>query len=262
MEDASREALLSVSIPTLRVRFPNECEEILALTQSLLATVSLANLTVMQCAEWGMAVQSEYGRHVQAAGIFTSDRVVVSALKSMARINDILLELADAMLPQTGFAAVFKKRKDFWGIFARRSEEIAGLCAAMKAALPCLQNVCDGLTRLDEKSAGVQLQLSAGALASQYLADLVADDVARNALIGRSAALFQTRLRMAEADAMRDAARFTYRSLAERIQEIILLTLPAWVERIRMLAARKNQDDLEFDPVRKDVSEMIERLNK
>jgi hypothetical protein len=175
-------------------------------------------------------------------------------------MNDILLELADAMLPQTGLTALFKKRKDFWEIFAGRHEEISALCSTMRAALPCLQDVCEGLSRIDVKGEEVKRQLHVAALAGQYLADVVPDEVAKNALVGRAAALFQTSLRMTEASALREAARFTYQSLAERIQEIVLLTLPAWVERIRILHAQKSQGDSALIPMRKGIAEMIEKL--
>lgn len=208
--------------------------EILCLTCEILNKVFVETLTISQCSLWGVTAQKAYSDSVNASLELSSDKTFLDCSRHLSRLFSIISEIAASFEDKGHGLAFWKKKCTPAEELADHSGEINQIRSILERALPKLDGIREKLeliTREIEKSVR---HIHAEALAAQYLADKLnsSDQQKSHILQTQSISLMKTVALVQEGIALRNVTISQIEALSNKIRESVLVTLPAWMERV------------------------------
>jgi hypothetical protein len=243
---------VEVSLPALAQRFPAAMPEALQQAQRLLQATIVDTLSASQAARWGEEAQQRYGVLVDASLQITQATTVQTSLRHVARLHALLQGIADEWVAPAKSPLLFWKSNAGPAAQLQASQgELAQLRQHLAEALPALRSLQADLQGIGSELAPLAVQLEALSLAAHYLADALADsldsaaDPRAHALMQRASALAQTVLHIHGGLQLRQGSQHSLDGLIHRIQDTVLLALPAWMEKVALATQARQLNDTE-----------------
>lgn len=239
---------VEVSLPALAQRFPAAMPEALQQAQRLLQATIVDTLSASQAARWGEEAQQRYGVLVDASLQITQATTVQTSLRHVARLHALLQGIADEWVAPAKSPLLFwKSNAGPAALLEARQSELAQLRQHLADALPSLRSLQAELQGIGSELAPLAVQLEALSLAAHYMADALdaAADPRAHALMQRASALAQTVLHIHGGLQLRQGSQHSLDGLIHRIQDSVLLALPAWMEKVALATQARQLNDTE-----------------
>jgi hypothetical protein len=236
--------------------------EALQQTERLLQGTILDTLSTAQAARWGDEAQQRYGALVDASLQITQSATLQTSVRHVARLHALLQDIADEWLAPAKTPLRFWKRSAGPAEVLQSSQgELAQLRQHLAEALPALRTLHADLQGVCGELAPLAVRLDALSLAAHYLAYTLDSDVDPRAyaLLQRASALAQTVLHIQGGLQLRQGSQHSLESLIHRIQDAVLLALPAWMEQVA-LATQARQLDALNDTERYALAQQLQGL--
>ena len=226
-----------VSLSDLAQRFPGGKAEALLHTERLLQATIVDTLSTAQAARWGDEAQQRYGTLVDASLQITQSTTLQTSLRHVSRLHALLQDIADEWLAPAKSPLLFWKSNAGPAELLQSSQvELAQLRQHLADALPVLRTLQAELQGVCSELAPLAVRLEAWSLAAHYLADTLDSgaDPRAYALLQRASALAQTVLHIQGGLQLRQGSQHSLEGLIHRIQDTVLLALPAWMEQVAL----------------------------
>ena len=239
---------VEVSLPELVQRFPAAMPEALQQAQRLLQATIVDTLSATQAARWGEEAQQRYGALVDASLQITQATTLQTSLRHVARLHALLQGIADEWLAPAKSPLLFWKTSAGPAALLQASQgELAQLRQHLAEALPALRSLQAELQGIGSELAPLAVRLEAQSLAAHYLADLLDSgaDPRAYALLQRASALAQTVLHIHGGLQLRQGSQHSLDGLVHRIQDTVLMALPAWTEKVALATQARQLNDTE-----------------
>lgn len=239
---------VEVSLPELAQRFPAAMPEALQQAQRLLQATIVDTLSATQAARWGEEAQQRYGALVDASLQITQATTLQTSLRHVARLHALLQGIADEWLAPAKSPLLFWKTSAGPAALLQASQgELAQLRQHLAEALPALRSLQAELQGIGSELAPLAVRLEAQSLAAHYLADLLDSgaDPRAHALLQRASALAQTVLHIHGGLQLRQGSQHSLDGLVHRIQDTVLMALPAWTEKVALATQARQLNDTE-----------------
>lgn len=239
---------VEVSLPELVQRFPAAMPEALQQAQRLLQATIVDTLSATQAARWGEEAQQRYGALVDASLQITQATTLQTSLRHVARLHALLQGIADEWLAPAKSPLLFWKTSAGPAALLQASQgELAQLRQHLAEALPALRSLQAELQGIGSELAPLAVRLEAQSLAAHYLADLLDSgaDPRAYALLQRASALAQTVLHIHGGLQLRQGSQHSLDGLIHRIQDTVLMALPAWTEKVALATQARQLNDTE-----------------
>lgn len=247
---------LSIDCSMLARRFPGTPEKTLEETQRIVSRVFLDTLNESECAQWGFEHQRRYGVIADESLKFATSKKVQDNGRHLSRLLQLLQELAASFDEKETF---WRKPKTPWERLREMQVEIDQLRHELNTSLPDILELKGKLEALSSDSDKLIIALNAYSLSAIYLADLVKDQRAQS-LNDRSTNLLRTVASIQEGIILRQATIIEIGMLAEKIQDAVLITLPAWLECASALAGKSLCTETEMYKAREGLCGIVDRL--
>lgn len=247
---------LSVDYPILSSRFPGTSRETLEESMKIISRVVLETLTESECAQWGIELQQRYGKLADESLKFATSKQVQDSGRHLSRLYLLLDQLAASFQAKASF---WSKPETPWEVLRRIDPEVQQLRNELDANLQGVLTAKGKLEALSNESEKLMTMLDAYNLAALYLADLVKNQHSTRSLNDRSLSLLRTMANVQEGMVLRQVTIDEIGSLAAKIQDAVLITLPAWLECAGMLAG-KTCTETEMYKAREGLREIIDVL--
>lgn len=243
---------VDVSLRQLSERFPGARPEVLQQAERLLQDTVIDTLSAAQAARWGDEAQRHYGALVDASLQIIHSDTLQASLRHMARLHALLGAVAEKWQAPAKSSLRFWKSDAGPGQVLQASQgELAQLRQHLSQALPALRTLQAELQAISGELAPLALRLDALSLAAHYLADAMSAgpgtdaDPRAYALVQRASALAQTVLHIHSGMVLRQGSQHHLDALIHRIQDTVLMALPAWMEKVTLATQSRPLNDTE-----------------
>jgi hypothetical protein len=243
---------VEVSLRELAQRFPGALPDTLQQAERLLQDTVIETLSPAQAARWGEDAQGRYGALVDASLHIIHAPSLQASLRHVARLHALLSDVAEKWLAPARSSLMFWKSDAGPAQVLHASQaELAQLRRHLSDALPELRTLQAELQAISAQLAPLAVQLDALSLAAHYLADAMeagrsaAADPRAQALMQRASALAQTVLHIHSGALLRQGSQQSLDALIHRIQDTVLLALPAWMEKVALASQARALNDTE-----------------
>jgi stress response protein SCP2 len=248
----------TIELNSMAAKFPGIPRETLREARNVIYNTDVSKLTTIKCASFGEAEQLEYSKLVDDSYLLTSDKHIKESVHHLARLNELLTELA----------GTFEKKKHFWESGEKPWEklgkvrpEIDQLKDLLRQALPHLNTINERLSGLNEKSTKVAHVIDIMSVAGQYLSEQLGNDQNRSsALLSRSMSLTQTAAQMIEGTILRKSSIETVETLVSRIRDTILVMLPSWMDSVAYFALQASVTETDLYRARNGITDILQKL--
>ncbi len=253
---------LEVSVVELERDFPGTARKTLVQVARILKDIIVETLTTVSCSKWGVGVQEKYAGLVDQSLALTSASVVQDGMRHNSRLYTLLEEVAlsfqDGGSPSLMF---WKKRQNPWETLRGHRHELDQLREHLSQALPRLRTTQSSLKELSSRFVELESELDASSVAAHYVAKMLGpgDDRAMH-LTDQSMSLTKTIATIQEGRPLREMSITQIDALADRIQESILVTLPAWLERVSLVFHGPSVTDTDCYTLRQGLEEIMQCL--
>lgn len=258
---------LEVTKEDLARSFPGTREEILAEAKKILSTVIMEILTEVNCRQWGIKQQERYGELVEETLRLTSSKEIKDSSRHVSRLYALLQELAITFRePEPQGFAFWKKRKNPLEVFDSNRTEIEQLSHILRQQLPAISELQAKLEDSSTEFKKLLQQLDAESIAARYLADLLTTgNDSRQAfaqrLLDRSLSLSQTVAQIQQGIILRQTTTAEIGKLVSRIQEGVLVALPAWMEQVSVVQAKSALTETEMYTFQQGLDTIVAQLS-
>lgn len=249
---------LKVGVEALAGRFPLQERRVLELTAGVLGGVVLQGLDWSQAQKLGLEAQKEYGAWVQRLLDATSADVLRAAPQHLSRLLGLLQACAEDFSAASGLMGQWL-RKDRPRLLALHRKEIEQLRATLAASVDALDAPMGQVMQVRGKLPELFDHLMAASLACEWLAHgEPLDDEVRAVLADRALALARTAALVRQQQAQSMASAESLSALRDRIQDAVLIALPAWLAQLAHQPAELN--DTQRFVARDALQQIIDRL--
>jgi hypothetical protein len=247
--------------------FPGTSSETLIHALRVLNGIIPDTLTDAQCARWGEETQRRFGELTQKSLLLATSKSVEDATRNIKRLFDLLRELNTAFEPQRRgiLQGLWGKTDDPWTAYREHEREMQQLCALLDhTALAELQHVVSESASLAAEFETLAVNVMAESLAARYLAEKILDPRQRvaaiTALDNRSNALLETVAHVQHGAIVRDQSMGELRRLISCVQDVVLNTLPAWIEAVTYVLRKRTPTQTDVATARTELQRMVELL--
>ena len=253
---------LEVAAADLAVGFPAaNAETIKKVIRILKGTVAEA-LTGVSCSQWGLHIQAEYGKLVDESLKLVSAPAVRDGMRHAGRLFILLSQIAET------FKGDGSKSLLSWKKSATPIEKLDEVRVELDQLRTYLGSILGDLrttqTRLEEINKELEQkkeELDVWSIAAQFLSEhLGASDSRAPHLLGQSLTLTKMVARITEGAQLRQSTIDEVDALADKIQEGILVTLPAWIEKVSLTFQKTSVTETERYTLREGLEEILNKL--
>lgn len=224
--EVTREALLSC--------FPGTDEAVVEKSIKLLRQTVVEIITESQGLQWGMKTQQRYGELVQESLSLSSHKSIQDSNRHLNRLLNLLQEISAEFQEKDGWFG--KKKGNPWEKFQEVRPEILQLSSLLNQLLPELIRIQSSLGGIAREHSLLVIELDAEAISAKYLAEQLGTSSKHqsvvNCLMSRSLSLVQTVAQMQQGTMTRQSTIQDIEKLVSRVQDGVLVKLPAWTEQI------------------------------
>lgn len=254
------EACFGIDVPLedLARFFPQHDNGVLVRSAAVVGSVVAASLGWSQAQGLGLAEQKRHGLLVQRLLDAASADVLRSAPQHVARLLAILSMCAQDLDPASRLAGLWRRRTKTGALQLHR-QEIEQLKAKLLAAMATLEGPINEAMAIRGELTALAQDLLAASLACEWLSERDEFNVeVRSALLERSLSLRKT-VALAHQQALQSTESATrYDALRDRIQDAVLVALPAWLATI---AAQPDEpNETQRFVARDELTSIIDRL--
>jgi hypothetical protein len=253
---------LDVSVAELEKTFPGTSRETLDQTARILKDTIVESLGAVSCSQWGYEVQARYNELVNESLALASVKTVQDGARHNSRLYALLSEVAQAFRDNGPHDFAFwKKQVTPQEKFEDAHDELEQLRGLLGNALPVLRAIQTRLEKLSHESLRLATELDASGIAAHYVADtLGAGDDRSSHLMDQSVSLTKTIAHIREGILLRQESVQEIDALADRIQESVLTTLPAWIEKATLVFHNPSATDTERYTLRQGLEDIVRQL--
>lgn len=256
---------LEVGVEDLKKQFPANSVETLTAVRDILIKTVLETLTMKISVGWGTKDQERYGKLVKESLALTGSERIRDSQRHLGRLYALLLEVATSFRNQDNSGLAFwKKWESPLEAFREREAEIDQLSTFLRAVLP---DIIDIQAKIDDGAreyVSLSATLEAQSLAAHYLSNLLTNKTPEQEslsqrLLERSLSLTQTVAQIKQGDIGRQSMVREIGELISRIQDGVLLKLPAWIEQVGIVQA-KDLTKTEVYTVQRGLEDVVNQL--
>ena len=249
---------LKVGVEALADKFPLQERRVLERAAGVLGGVAPQGLDWSQAQKLGLAAQKEYGAGVQRLLDALSADVLRAAPQHLARLLGLLQACAEDFSAAPGLMSQWLHRDKPRALELHR-KEIEQLRAALANAVDALDAPMGQVMQVRGQLPDLFDHLMAASLACEWLAHgAPLDDEVRAVLAERALALAKTAALVRQQQAQSLASAESLSALRERIQDAVLIALPAWLAQRAQQPADLN--DTQRFVARDALRQIIDRL--
>jgi len=251
---------LKVGVQALAERFPLHARPVLDMAAGVLGGVPAQGLDWSQAGRLGLQAQKEYAALVQRLLQAMSADVLRAAPQHLARLLGLLQACAEDFAAAPGLVGQWLRR-DRPRALALHRGEIEQLRAALAACVDALDAPTQQVAQVRRRLPGLFDQLMAASVACEWLAQgrgPALDEDVRGVLAERALALARSAALVRQQQAQSAASAQGLAALRERIQEAVLIALPAWLAQLAAQPAELN--DTQRFVARDALGQIIDRL--
>jgi hypothetical protein len=229
---------LDIDAAQLAKHFPAALPGALGLAVHTLQNTIVSTLSASHCAQWGMQVQKSYSTAVDASLAITTSVTLQSSLRNIERLQAMLQPLAESLLQAAPKSVLFwKTAPSAQTLLQQAQPELTQLRQHLAQALPELRAMHAGLEHISSELLQLCTTLDAHSIAAHYIADLLGHtDTRAPSLMQQSAALVQMVSHIQQGIVLRGSSSESLQALVHRIQDTVLVALPAWLEKMSLLS--------------------------
>jgi hypothetical protein len=229
---------LELSTEDIRTRFPGLDADLAEAVRHMLRQAVVQTLGLREAGSWGVAAQERHAGLVEQALQLGQDPQWMAAQHHLARLHDLLDELAQALQHQLHPGLLTRLRPSLPEVVGARQDEIALIRKALAGSADSLQAQSEALTALHGVLANVRREVSAGSIAASLLADALSSSqgAERTALHARALLLTQSSAHMDGTQTLLGCALQERQSLLVAIQAAVLVQLPAWLASVQSVS--------------------------
>lgn len=251
-----------VSTSDLGKVYPGASSEILTKVEMILKSTIVETLNTIACSQWGSKTQARYTELVSESLRLTSAQVVQDSIRHNIRLYELLEEIAVSFQFKNSKVFQFwKKVQTPWEKLQSVRNELTQLREKLSRALPELRNTQSSLNDISLEFQKLVAELDAFSVSANYIADHLGSGDSRSAhLLDQSVSLTKMIAHIQEGVILRTATVQEIDSIADRIQESVLSTLPAWIEKASLVLQRSSTNETERYVLRQGLEEIIQNI--
>lgn len=253
---------IEVSAAELLRKFPATPQETIAKAIVILRGTIVETLNGAICSQWGSQAQKVYGTLVEESLRLTSSATVRDGMRHASRLYTILGEVGATF--QNGGSKGFLH----WGKSLTPWEKLTEVRIELDQLRVYLGSILDELrttqTRLEaimQELADHTNDLDASNIAAQVIVDHIGmNDSRAPHLLTQCQSLTKTMAQIADGVLVRQATIDQIDALADKIQESILVTLPAWIEKVAFTFQQSSVTETERYSLGQGLEEILNQL--
>jgi hypothetical protein len=252
---------LKVEINELKQKFPATDIKVLRAAEVILGRIVVETLSNTQCVQWGVDIQKKHTSIVDESLKLTENKTVQDSLRHMGRLYEILDSIASRFSSSDQGLKFWKKLKSPWEDFNDNRAEIDQIRNILSNAGAAITDIETKLKQLSNKSTQLIVDLDASSIASEYLSGMQGMQESKSSpLLARSMALKQTVAHIKQGVTLRQANVNDISGLAMNIQDVILITLPGWIEKVALIGRKRTQTETESYGVKQGLDAILDKI--
>ena len=252
---------LEVSTVDLERLFPGYSRMTINLVAEILKSTIVDTLSMVSCSQWGGNVQAKYQKLVNESLKLTSAQAVQDGARHNVRLYELLQELVEAFRNEGSSGLIFRKKINPEEKLREIREELDQLRDHLGRILPELRVTQERLEEIGSDSGKLAEELQAWSLGANYLADHIGPNDSRSVhLMDQGISLTKMIAHVQEGIMLRNVTIQEVDALADRIQESVLVTLPAWLEKTSFTFRKTKVTDTEHYELRQGLEQIVNQL--
>lgn len=254
---------IEASVADLERVCPRIPQRVIERARSILRGTFTDTLTSVTCSEWGMAAQQQYGELVEQSLAIMSDSRLESGIAHAVRLQALLTEIGEAVEENASGGLLDRvwRRRNPREMLEEHKSEIDKIKGLLKGILPSLRNAQMHLEEINVTAEMLAAEIDAWSVSALYLADLLGQGVEHvDDLLVQGRALMGTVASIREGILARRANAQQVNVLADRIQEVVLGSLPSLLEGITVRLIQKTLSPTDRRTIVEGVQEIINHL--
>ncbi|MCA9356614.1 hypothetical protein H6784_04600 [Candidatus Nomurabacteria bacterium] len=248
-----------VETADLKKAFVGSSHEVIVRAVILLRGTIVETLNTSACSQWGAIVGQRYGVLVNEALTHASSKAIRDGASHMRRLYRLLEEVAQAFQKKSSKGRFWEKAKTPWEKFHDVQAEVDQLRVLLGNVLPGLREVQVKLGNVSTDLLELSSEIEAWSIAACFLADTLGQNDQRSShLMDQSISLAKMIALIQEGVLMREDSIREVDALADRIQEGVLVTLPAWIEKVVHVSQKTSHTETDSYTLRQGIENIIQ----
>jgi hypothetical protein len=255
---------IEVSLADLKQGLPELDVQTLDEVRRFLASIVVDVLDDGDCVRWETDVQMQFSHLTDESVKVLQSAAIQSAITHLTRLNVLLGEIHEAFEEGKG-GGMFSswRRSDPRHEYDERKDEINQLRMLLQSLYPQVLEVIDVMTSSTTSFDALEHKLVVRSCAARYLSDIfvrLSRERAAEAMMSRGVSLMQTVSNIKQGNLMRTQTVASYRHIAERIQNVVLNELPAWVQAVTVVFQQAQITKTDQVQLRTGLDTILQRL--
>lgn len=255
---------LVVTKNDLLMQFPGTSDAVLARAEELLGKLVIETLVEGFCQQWGMREQKRFGELVGQSLELSSHKLIQESSRHVNRLIVILKEVADAFNDDGGGFFSWGKKASPWEKFQEFYPEIRQLSALLNQQIDQIIDIRAKLDGITAEFAKLMIVLDAESISARYLSDMLGTSPDKQSmvqcLLDRSLGLAQTTAQIQQGMIVRQSTVQDIGKLVSRIQDGVLVKLPAWIEQVSTFQSKATLNDTDMYACRQGLEEVTNQI--
>lgn len=253
---------LEVTLQELEKAYPGNSRETLNRVLQILKGTIVETLRVVTCSQWGQSAQEKYQELVKDSLEITSKGEARDGTKHLSRLYTILEEIVLLFQNQGSKGLKFwEKKQTPWEKYLERQGELDQLRQYLGQILPTLRDQQRRIEEINDQAQNVSSEIDAYSIAAQYVADTLgpAHELSGH-LLTQSMSLTKMIAQIQDGTILREAHGRAIDSLADRIQDGVLITLPGWIEHFSLISLNPSMSETDNYSLRQSLEDLVIKL--
>lgn len=253
---------IDVSVQDLEKIFPGNSRAVLNQVMQILKNTIPETLKTVACSQWGQHSQIKYQKLVDESLQIYSEGKSRDGTEHLRRLYTILEGLLAVLQDQGSKGLKFwDKKKTSWDKFQEVQSELNSLRQYLGQILPTLRQQQTRIEEISREALGLIEEIDAYSIAAQYVADTLGPgNELSDHLVTQGMSLTKAIAQIQEGNILRDAHGRAIDSLADRIQDGVLVTLPGWIERFSLLTSNPSIHETDNYSLRQSLEDLVTKL--
>lgn len=252
---------IEVSLDKLKEKYPLNEVKILRLVQKILKHTYLDTIDSISASQWGMNKQSRYQDLVNESLQLLDSRTMQDALQYSSRLQNLLGEIAEEFEENKGVLSMFTKNDPKKKLDLIR-EELNQLKDMLGNILPDLRQIQRKLEISITDFEKLYDDIMALAVSANFLADDIDDTNLSSNFSAQEMSLTKMAATIKEGIVLRKANIKRVDALADKIQDIVLVSLPGWIETATLEFRGESLTETTSYRLKQDLQDILRKLQR
>jgi hypothetical protein len=253
---------LEVTLQDLEEMYPGTPRDILHQSLQILKDTFVETLNIVACSQWGQVAQEKYQILVKESLEISLGGETRDGTQHLSRMLNILEDLVSLFQVPGSKSLKFWGKKTItpWEKYLEYESELKTIKSHLEKILPALREQQNRIENINEQAQKVSSLTDAYIISARYIAHLLGTNDLAHHLINQGMSLTKIIAQVQGGIVLRNAHGRAIDTLADCIQEEVLVSLPGWIERFALLSQKPSMTLTDSYSLRQSLEDLVIKL--